>query len=200
MDFRIGGGTFGQVASQSLLDQKKKQYPSQYTANDFKSQFGLRVHDCVGLIKGYLWNDERGMVVYTPAQDKDVSGYYQNCYEIGNITDIPEVEGLLVFMKGHVGVYIGHGEVIEAKGHKFGVVKTKLSERPWTSYGKLKWLKYEEDKKEMLTIDEALQFLNEKGIIEKTDHWKYMCENVKDLKYVFIKCANAISTYNTENY
>lgn len=44
----------------------------------------------------------------------------------------------------------------------------------------------------MLTLDEALAFLHSKGLLEKTDHWKYMCENVKDLKFVFIKWANSI--------
>lgn len=99
LDFRIGGGTFGQVASKSLLEQKKRQYPSQYTASDFTSQFGKRVHDCVGLIKGYLWTDENGKLVYNASQDKDASGMKANCSDAGNIASIPEVEGLLVFMK-----------------------------------------------------------------------------------------------------
>lgn len=184
-------GTFGQIASQSLLEQKRKQYPTQYTATDFNSQFGKRVHDCVGLIKGYLWTND-GKLTYNPAQDKDVSGFYQNCSGVGNIADIPEIEGLLVFMKGHVGVYIGNGEVIEAKGHKYGVVKTKLAERPWTSYGKLEWLKYEIDKKEIKTLDEALTLLNNKGLLEKKDHWEYMSKNIKDLNFIFIKWANSI--------
>ena len=50
-------GTFGQTASAALLAQKRAQYPEHYTADDFESQFGKRVHDCVGLIKGYLWSD-----------------------------------------------------------------------------------------------------------------------------------------------
>ena len=49
-------------------------------------------------------------------------------------------------MSGHVGIYIGNGEVIEAKGHAYGVVKTKLEARPWKNYGKLKWIEYLEDK------------------------------------------------------
>ena len=106
-DFHTGGGTFGQVATKSLYEQKKKQYPTQYTATDFQTQYGKRVHDCVGLIKGYLWTNDNGKLVYDPAQDKDVSGFYQNCFEVGNIQNIPETEGTLVFMKGHVGVYIG---------------------------------------------------------------------------------------------
>lgn len=62
--------------------------------------------------------------------------------------------------------------------------------------------KAEVNKKEdeiMLTLDEAMYFLNKQGIIDKPDHWKYMCENVKDLQYVFIKCANAISKYEAED-
>lgn len=147
-----------------------------------------------------MWRDENDKLVYNASQDKDVSGYYQNCDEIGNVENIPEVAGTLVFMKGHVGVYIGNGQVIEAKGHKFGVVLTKLSERPWTSYGKLKWIKYEEDIKEMLTLDEALYYLNEKGLVSEPDYWREACKYVKKLEYVFIKWANSISTYNTENY
>ena len=146
-------GTFGQVASKSLYEQKKKQYPNQYTASDFSSQYGKRVHDCVGLIKGYLWTNA-GKIIYDASQDKDVSGMLQNCNEIGDISKIPEVRGLLVFMKGHVGIYVGDGEVIEAKGHKFGVVKTKLSDRPWTTYGKLKWIDYQENEMEEPTMEE----------------------------------------------
>ena len=40
-------GTFGQTASAALIAQKRAQYPEHYTADDFESQFGKRVHDCV---------------------------------------------------------------------------------------------------------------------------------------------------------
>lgn len=171
-------GTFGQVATQDLLDQKKKQYPSQYTARDFTLQFGKRVHDCVGLIKGYLWTNDKGTIIYTPSQDKDVSGMKANCI-IGNIKDIPELKGLLVFMKGHVGVYIGNGEVIEAKGHKYGVVKTKLKDRPWTEYGKLKWINYIEEEELMPDIPEV-------SITEKREKVKQVANlDEKTINYLF---------------
>ena len=144
-------GTFGQVANETLYNQKKKQYPNQYTANDFKKQYGKRVHDCVGLIKGYMWTDENGKLTYNINQDKDVTGMLENCNEIGAITAMPDIPGMLVFMKGHVGIYIGNGNVIEAKGHAYGVVETKLKDRPWTTYGKLSWLNYivNEEEKDM---------------------------------------------------
>lgn len=113
-------------------------------ATDFKYQFGKRVHDCVGLIKGYLWNND-GKLTYNAAQDKDVSGMLANCNEIGDIKNIPEIPGILVFMRGHVGVYIGNGKVIEARGHSYGVVETFLNNRPWTHYGKLDWIEYKEE-------------------------------------------------------
>lgn len=53
---------------------------------------------------------------------------------------------MLVFMDKHVGVYIGNGEVIEARGHAYGVVKTKLKDRPWVNWGYCPYITYEEKK------------------------------------------------------
>ncbi|MEI3062424.1 MAG: hypothetical protein V8S72_05565 [Oscillospiraceae bacterium] len=47
-------GTFGQTASAELWRRSGHSILEHYTADDFESQFGKRVHDCVGLIKGYL--------------------------------------------------------------------------------------------------------------------------------------------------
>ena len=70
-------GTFGQIATKMLYEQKKVQYPNQYLANDFKNQFGKRVHDCVGLIKGYLLSNEEGKLDFDMTTfrkyDKDVT-------------------------------------------------------------------------------------------------------------------------------
>lgn len=153
-------GTFGQVADETLYQQKKKQYPKQYTANDFQSQYGKNVHDCVGLIKGYRWLDEKtGKVIYNPIQDVDVSGMLNMCTKQGAISTIPDVIGTLVFMNGHVGVYIGNGEVIEARGHAYGVVKTKLKERPWIKWGQPAWISYEE---KQLSEEEQIKYIQKK--------------------------------------
>lgn len=53
-------------------------------------------------------------------------------------------------MKGHVGIYAGKGEVIEARGHEYGVVVTKLSERPWKNWGKCPFIEY--DQKTTITV------------------------------------------------
>ncbi|MCD8085438.1 MAG: SH3 domain-containing protein [Clostridiales bacterium] len=131
-------GTFGQTATAALYKSKKAQYPENYTADDFASQYGKRVHDCVGLIKGYLWSDSTTSTpTYNAAQDKSASGMYSAASAKGKISTFPKTAGLLVF-KGsstskitHVGVYDGAGYVYEAKGHAYGVVKTKYSASDW---------------------------------------------------------------------
>ena len=138
-------GTFGQTASAALLAQKRTQYPGYYTADDFESQFGQKVHDCVGLIKGYLWCDTPDSEpIYKAAQDVAVSGLFMVCPENGSIDTMPELPGVCVFMRdmSHVGVYVGGGYVVEATGHARGVVKTKLVGRGWALWGKPRWISY----------------------------------------------------------
>lgn len=108
-------------------------------------QLGVKVHDCVGLIKGYLWcNSAEGAPIYKAAQDVSANGMLNVCKKKGAIGSMPDVPGVLVFLPGHVGVYIGDGYVIEAKGHKYGVVKTALKGRGWKNWGYCPWITYEE--------------------------------------------------------
>lgn len=140
-------GTFGNIATADLYSYKRNQYPQYYKSwNDFPNQYGKRVHDCVGLIKGYLWSDTAtAKPVYNSKQDVSANGMLSVCKEKGKISTMPDVPGVLVFMNGHVGVYIGNGEVIEARGHEYGVVKTKLKSRPWVNWGKCPWITYQDE-------------------------------------------------------
>ena len=137
-------GTFGQKATAELYAAKKKQYPELYKSwNDFPTQYGKRVHDCVGLIKGYLWSETASATPkYNSSQDVSANGMLARCKENGSILTMPDVTGILVFMDGHVGIYIGGGFVIEARGHQYGVVKTALKSRPWKWWGKCPWIDY----------------------------------------------------------
>lgn len=142
-------GTFGNTASKSLYNTKKKQYPNYYNQSKYKvrfdEQYGQRVHDCVGLIKGYLWSTSATATPkYNSTQDVSANGMLSKCKEKGKIATIPEIAGVLVFFDGHVGVYEGNGKVLEARGHDYGVVETNLKDRPWTNWGKCPWIDYEE--------------------------------------------------------
>ncbi len=139
-------GTFGNTATADLLQMKKGQYPAHYQYErmaQYKSEIGERVHDCVGLIKGYLWSDTpESKPVYNSSQDVSANGMLLKCRERGRIYTLPEIPGVLVFMPGHVGIYVGGGRVIEARGFHYGVVETEVRDRPWESWGKCPWIKY----------------------------------------------------------
>lgn len=145
-------GTFGQTAAAWLYQSNKARLPQYYTAADFAQQYGQRVHDCIGLIKGYLWSDgPEGAPKYLSGPlglDLDADGMYYKCSPHGQIQSIPDTPGTLVFILSggkmvHVGVYIGDGQVIEARGHAYGVVQTALKGRGWTHWGICPYITYD---------------------------------------------------------
>ena len=138
--------TYGNIATEKLYNVKKKNYPKYYTATDFSTQYGYRVHDCSGLIKAYLFCETpTSKPKYNKEYDRSALGTIRACSEQGDISTMPETVGLILWKTGHVGVYIGNGEVVEAKGHKYGVILSKLSNGNWLKWGKLDDITYEED-------------------------------------------------------
>lgn len=143
-------GTFGQTSTPALLRAKQRQYPSYYVDNDFTYQLNLRVHDCVGLIKGYLWrSDLYTEPKYDPKQDISANGMYKKSTMRGIISTMPSINGILVY-KGktensitHVGIYCTDGYVYEAKGHRYGVVKTKFNMNEWNFWSMCPYITYD---------------------------------------------------------
>ena len=140
-------GTFGLVLTESLFEAKLAQYPDALAGNaDFIRQtwVGGRTTDCVGLIKGYGWLDaETEEIVYNTNGMPDITAneMYHAASVSGTIDTIPEVPGLA--HEGHIGVYIGNGEVVEAMGTRYGVVKTKLEGARWTHWLKIPYISYD---------------------------------------------------------
>lgn len=141
-------GTYGQVLTKDLLNAKLEQYPDELSdLEDFIRENWLfgRTADCVGLIKGYGWFDpETGEIGYGTNGMPDIGSdtMYANASEKGTIDTIPEIPGLGVWKAGHIGIYIGNGEVIEAMGTYYGVVRSTLSEGTWTHWLKIPYLTY----------------------------------------------------------
>lgn len=139
-------GTFGQLATKALYENRRKAYPSYYNANDFESQLGQKVHDCIGLVKGYFWTESADSTKYSYKKGfPDVSAdaqWSRSKKKDNKMATLPEIPGVLVFMPGHVGVYVGGGWVIEARGHLYGVVKTRLKDRPWKKWAMVDELEY----------------------------------------------------------
>ena len=142
-------GTFGQVLTPDLLQYKISQYPEGVgdEADFIRSHWlNRRTTDCVGLIKGYGWLNTVTMEIQYGSNgmpDVGADGMYYNAGRKGSIETMPDTPGLAVWKSGHIGVYIGSGEVIEAMDTRYGVVKTKLQGRGWTHWLEVPGIKYD---------------------------------------------------------
>ena len=117
--------------------------------------------DCVCLIKALLWgwngdaSKGYGGAVYCSnnVPDKNADQMIQLCSQVStDFTDI--LTGEVVWMKGHIGVYIGDGLAVECTpAWKNGVQitevknmgeKTGFQSRKWTSHGRLPYVWYDD--------------------------------------------------------
>ena len=141
-------GTYGDVLTDSLFDYKLEQYPDGVgNYEDFirDNWLGGRTTDCVGLIKGYGWLNPNTLELEYGTNgmpDIGADSMYKNAAVSGSMDTMPDIPGLAVWKSGHIGIHIGNGEVIEAMGTKYGVVKTKLSERSWTAWLEIPYINY----------------------------------------------------------
>ena len=142
-------GTCCYDCTTSLLNRKTQQYPSHYTSSrmaQYKADIaaGRKCCDCVGMIKGYYWERNDGTQQYglDGRPDKGAEGMFSAAKVKGSISTLPEVPGLLLYSPGHVGVYIGGGYAVEARGFNYGVVRTKVSQRGWSHWYQCPYIDY----------------------------------------------------------
>ena len=139
-------GTCGYKCTTPLYNGKKNQYPSHYTAKrtaayeaDIKA--GKMCADCVGMIKAFFWKggsmDGANKYASNNCPDTSANGMIKLCKESGPIDTMPDIPGLVVWKNGHIGVYIGNGYTIEMKGFDYDCKRNKLSDGPWTKWGRL---------------------------------------------------------------
>lgn len=115
--------------------------------------------DCVGLIKGVLWNwcgdvsKTYGGATYKSNGVPDVgaNSMIKLCSDVS--TDFKNiVPGEAVWLDGHIGVYVGDGFVVECTPkwqNKVQITacgnirkKAGFNTRTWTKHGKLPWIEY----------------------------------------------------------
>ena len=147
-------GTYGHVLTRSYYEAKLAQYPEgvgNYADFILANWLGKRTADCVGLVKGYCWFDpEAQSIGYAVNGMPDIATeqMIEWCDEKGSMDTMPEIPGLLLWMDGHVGIYIGDGYAIEAMGTRYGVVKTQVAGRGWVKWGKIPCIEYIEEAEE----------------------------------------------------
>ncbi len=147
-------GTKGQILTSKQLESLVKQFPEDVGEQEeyIRSHWlGKRTADCSGLIKAYSWFDpETQSVGYAVNGMPDINSRQMIdwCHEKGSMGTMPEIPGLLLWMEGHVGIYIGNGYAIEAMNTRRGVVQTSIAGRGWERWGKLPCIDYIEDTEE----------------------------------------------------
>ncbi len=133
-------GTQGKILTRDLYNWLVKQNPGKWFTLTrrlkVKKWLGQATTDCHGLIEWFI-REQSGQKYDTTAD-----GAFIAAIEKGGIGSIPEQPGVCVRYPGHVGVYIGGGYVVEARGFDFGVCLTRLPTRPWTHWYRHNRIKY----------------------------------------------------------
>lgn len=158
-------GAFGSPVTDEIIHAKSAQYPAWYTTARNKFFHSLVGHDyfafdCVNLIKGILWgwtgdaSKNYGGAIYCANGVPDCSADGMLTKLLGVSTDFKNIiPGEAVWMKGHIGIYIGNGKVIECTPvWRNGVQVTAcgnigsikgMKSRVWAKHGKIPYLEYD---------------------------------------------------------
>lgn len=122
-------GAKGEILTAARLAQLKRENPGMFTTtytNKARKYLGQHCTDCSGLISWYT-GVIRGSYNYYDTADERVA--------IGALDE--SMTGWALWKPGHIGVYIGNGHCIEAKGIDYGTVKSKVSSTAWQKVLKL---------------------------------------------------------------
>ena len=74
--------------------------------------------------------------------DIGADAMYANATEKGTIDTLPEIPGLAIWREGHIGVYVGDGQVIHASSTTVGVIQTSVAAGTWTHWLKIPYINY----------------------------------------------------------
>lgn len=178
-------GMFGSIITKERVQAKAKQYSYWYTDRKISSTFAPLYNskppvwgfDCIGLIKSVLWGwngDESkvyGGAVYASNGVPDISAdaMIERCTNVSNNMNSIAV-GEYLWMKGHCGIYIGNGKVVESSPKwANGVQVTNLSARNWLKHGLLPYIIYNEGEvRDVVNIELSVLRKGSKGEEVKT--------------------------------
>lgn len=160
-----GKGGFGHPCTLSAIENFKVAYPDWYTSareKELKELIGKQyfIFDCVCFIKAILFWGWTGNIMatyggatYDKNTDYTEKGLLNACSSVSNDFN-SIVPGELVYTTGHVGVYVGNGQVVECSPKwENGVQYSNLGNiaeykngnyRVWDYHGKLPGVDYSE--------------------------------------------------------
>ena len=135
------------TAGEKWTAEKQAKSTNKMTIEYGRQWIGHYVADCSGLfawafkqLGGYMYHGSNTM-------------YKSYCTAKGTLSNGKRTDGVALKPgtalftgtendRGHVGLYIGGNDVIEAQGTKAGVIKSKADNKKWTWWGELKGVDY----------------------------------------------------------
>lgn len=128
-------GAKGEIMTEERIQQLAAENPSTFTKNYIakaRKFIGKHCTDCSGLIS-WTTGIIRGSWNFRDTATKRVL-----------IKKLDEtMVGWAVWKPGHIGVYIGSGQVVEAKGINYGTIISRVGDTAWQEVLKLKDIEYE---------------------------------------------------------
>ena len=137
--------------------------------------------DCVCLIKGLLWGwDGNASKTYGGASycannvpDIGADQIINKCSDVSS--DFSRIAvGELLWMKGHVGIYIGNGQAVECTPSWKGCVQVTTvrniksgTGHQWTKHGKLPYVTYDESAAPVVTTTSKASSVTEIPVLKK---------------------------------
>jgi cell wall-associated NlpC family hydrolase len=143
--------TYGKELTRDALASLLERYPDEvggYEEFIRENWLNGRTSDCSGLIQSYSWyNPDTGEIEdrYGGIIDRGANTFYHDAAVKGPMDTMPETPGLAVWHDGHIGIYVGNGEVVEAMGTMSGVRMTKLPSSRWTAWLEIPGILYLEE-------------------------------------------------------
>ena len=173
-----------------------KKYDTTYVLGTFmnKKEKEKLCTDCSGFIKGILWGyPGNGKYKSNGVPDINADTMIKRCSDVSN--NFSNIEaGEIVWVKGHVGIYIGDGMVLESTSKwSSKLQKTALSNRStikglnsrvWAKHGKLPYLSYEKKVYYVVKSGDNLTKIAKKH--ETTVNKLVALNNIKDKNKIYV--------------
>ena len=170
---------------------KQKAATREQTVKYGSKWIGHYVADCSGL---FTWAFKQlGGTMYHGSNTM----YKSYCTAKGKLTKGKRSDGMTILPgtavftgtegdHGHVGLYVGDGKVIEAKGTQYGVVESNVTDKKWTYWGELKGVDYGQETPDTSGTDTT----NIHPVLRRGDKGQYVTELQKTLISKGFSCGS----------
>lgn len=158
-------GSKGEIMTEQRIAQLTKENPKMFTASYIaksRNFIGRACTDCSGLISWYTG------VLRGSANFCDTAA---ERYPVSQLNE--SMRGWALWKPGHIGVYIGNGKCVEAKGINYGTVESKVSSTPWQKVIKLKDIDYSADSGVPTPVPASSEPPAKAGWVRVKDKWRY---------------------------